>query len=126
MYSFDSRIRYSETDSEGKLTIENLIDYFQDCSTFQSEDLGVGFRYLRKQNLVWVLSFWQIEVDRLPGLCEHVTIGTFPYEFKGFFGYRNFFMQDEAGNYIARANSMWTLLNTENFKPMRPAEEMKK
>ena len=35
MYSFDSRIRYSETDADGRLTPEKLIDYFQDCSTFQ-------------------------------------------------------------------------------------------
>ena len=44
MYTFDSRIRYSETDSEGKLTMASIINYFQDCSTFQSEDLGLGWR----------------------------------------------------------------------------------
>ena len=39
MYQFQSRIRYSEVDSEGRLTMASLINYFQDCSTFQSEDL---------------------------------------------------------------------------------------
>ena len=34
MYAFDSRIRYSETDSEGYLTLDALLNYFQDCSTF--------------------------------------------------------------------------------------------
>lgn len=124
MYSFDSRIRYSETDSEGRLTLEALIDYLQDCSTFQSEDLGVGFKYLRERKQVWVLSAWQIVVDRLPDLCEHVTIGTFPYGFKGCFGHRNFFMKDEKGNYIAKANSLWTLLDTEHFKPALPSAEI--
>ena len=38
MYKFDGRIRYSEVDSERKLTVEKMIDYFQDCSSFQSED----------------------------------------------------------------------------------------
>ena len=33
MYAFDSRIRYSETDSEGYLTLDALLNYFQDCST---------------------------------------------------------------------------------------------
>ena len=42
MYTFDSRVRYSETDSGGKLTMASLINYFQDCSTFQAEELGVG------------------------------------------------------------------------------------
>ncbi len=100
------------------------MNYFQDCSTFQSEELGVGFSYLKERNLVWVLSSWQIVVDRYPDLCEHVTIGTFPYEFKGCFGHRNFFMKDSQGHYAARANSLWTLLDTDSFRPARITKEM--
>ena len=124
MYTFDSRIRYSETDSESKLTPEALLDYFQDCSTFHSEDLGIGMEYLNERNLFWVLVSWQIVVDRYPKLGERVTIGTFPYEFKGCFGYRNFCMLDEAGNYIAKANSLWTLLEKDTFRPGHPTQEM--
>lgn len=124
MYSFDGRIRYSETDSAGKLSLEGLLDYFQDCSTFHSEDLGLGVEYLKENKMVWVLSSWQIEIDRLPDLAEKVCIGTFPYDFKGCFGYRNFFMTDEKGNYLAKANTMWTLLDTENFRPLHPTELM--
>lgn len=124
MYSFETRIRYSETDKEGKLTLASLLDYFQDCSTFHSEDLGVGMKYLKEKNMVWVLSAWQIEMERFPEMAEHVTVGTFPYEFKGCFGYRNFFMQDKNGAYLAKANTMWTILHTENFRPAHPTEEM--
>ena len=48
MYTFSGRVRFSETDPDGILRMESLIDYFQDCSTFQSEDLGVGMDYLKK------------------------------------------------------------------------------
>ena len=64
MYTFEGRIRYSETDSEGKLTMASLINYFQDCSTFHSEELGLGVEYLKAEHLVWVLSAWQIVVER--------------------------------------------------------------
>ena len=74
MYTFESRIRYSETDSEGKLTIASLINYFQDCSTFQAEELGLGLDYLKERHMVWVLSSWQIVAERYPKLCEKVTI----------------------------------------------------
>ncbi|WP_318709089.1 acyl-[acyl-carrier-protein] thioesterase [Candidatus Acetatifactor stercoripullorum] len=124
MYTFDSRVRYSETDSEGKLTLSSLLNYFQDCSTFQSEELGMGISYLRERHLVWVLSSWQIVVDRYPGLCEKVQTGTFPYAFKGFLGYRNFTMTDSEGAYLARANSLWTLLCTDTEKPAMPPKEM--
>lgn len=124
MYTFETRIRYSETDKEGKLKLESLLDYFQDCSTFHSEDLGVGMKYLKEKNMVWVLSSWQIEVERFPELAERVTVGTFPYDFKGCFGHRNFFMQDADGVYLAKANTMWTILHMENFRPAHPTEDM--
>lgn len=126
MYTFESRVRYSETDCEGKLTMASLINYFQDCSTFQSEDLGLGLEYLKQKHLVWVLSSWQIVVDRYPKMGERVTIGTLPYDIKGFLGYRNFFMKEESGAYIARANSLWSLLNTETGRPAAVLEEMLK
>ena len=124
MYTFESRIRYSETDSEGKLTMASLVNYFQDCSTFQSEDLGVGLKYLKERNMVWVLSAWQIVVDRYPEIGEHVTIGTLPYDLKSFLGYRNFFMKDAKGNFLAKANSLWTLLDTRTGRPVAITEEM--
>ena len=65
MYSFDSRIRYSEVDSQGKITLTAILDYFQDCSTFHSEDLDVGLSYLAEKEIAWVLTSWQIEVNKL-------------------------------------------------------------
>lgn len=124
MYTFDSRIRYSETDCEGKLSMASLLNYFQDASTFHSEDLGVGVRYMEEIGQVWVLSSWQIIVDRYPDLGERVTVGTVPYDFKRFFGYRNFAMYDETGQRIAVANTLWTLLDLQTGKPVAASEEM--
>lgn len=124
MYSFDSKIRYSECDGQCKLRLEALLNYFQDASTFQSEDLGVGFSYLVPRNLVWVLAAWQIEVYRYPQLGEAVETGTLPYDFKGFVGSRNFFMRTKSGEMLAQANSVWTLLNFDSMKPTLPDAEM--
>lgn len=125
MYSFKSKIRYSETDCEGKLSMASLLNYFQDCSTFQSEELGVGLDYMEQNHIVWVLSSWQIVVNRYPGLCEEVVIGTLPYEFKGFLGYRNFVMRTPDGETLAVANSLWSLLDLNTGKPGAPSEELR-
>ena len=124
MYSYQTRIRYSELDETGYLKTESLLDYFQDCSTFHSEDIGLGVEYLKEQHLVWVLSSWQIVIERYPALGEIVTVGTAPYSFKGFIGYRNFLMEDEKGKRIACANTIWSLIDTENARPRRATEEM--
>ena len=124
MYSFDSRIRYSEVDNTGNLTFHALLDYFQDCSIFHSEDYGVGIAYLKEKQLAWVLISWQVEIARYPRIGECVRISTWPYDFKGFYGWRNFTMTDEAGNRLAWASSLWALLDTAAGRPVKLPQEM--
>lgn len=124
MYSYQSRIRYSELDETGHLKIESLLDYFQDCSTFHSEDIGLGVEYLKERHMVWVMSSWQIVVSRYPKLGETVTVGTAPYEFKGFIGFRNFLMEDQEGGRLACANTVWSLIDTESGRPVKPTARM--
>ncbi|SEK80935.1 Acyl-ACP thioesterase [Butyrivibrio sp. ob235] len=119
MYSFNSRIRYSETDIENYLTFESLIDYFQDCSTFQTQEGPATIEEMAKKGTAWVLNSWQVVVNRLPGLGERVVTGTVPYELNGFFGLRNFYMDTEDGERLAVANSVWTLINMEKGTPVR-------
>ncbi len=124
MYSFDSRIRYSECDSEGKLAVTALLNYFQDCSTMQSEDLGVGVKALHERGTLWVVNSWHIEIIRMPGLGERIETGTIPYEIRGFFGKRNFFMKDAAGQYLAKADSLWTYISMGTGVPERIPQDI--
>ena len=119
MYTFDSRIRYTETDLEQYLTIESLIDYFQDCSTFQTQEGPATIEYMEERGLAWVLNSWQVVVKRLPRLGERVVIGTVPYELKGFIGMRNFFMDTKEGERLAFANSVWSLIDLQKGSPSR-------
>lgn len=123
MYSFNSRVRFSETDTDRKLSITGLMNYLQDCSIFQSEDLGAGFAYLDKTKRSWLLSAWNVEVVRRPDVAEEITIGTWPYDFKGIYGLRNFAIYDKEGNYLVKADSCWFLTDMETGKPVRPTEE---
>lgn len=119
MYEYKIRIGFSDCDTNKTFTLTSLIDAFQDCSTFQSEDLGVGFDVLTQNNLVWVINYWELNILRLPKLCDYVTVGTYPYDFKGCFGFRNFYMKDEKDEYIVKANSMWTLVDTISSRPSK-------
>ena len=124
MFQYESKVRFSETDEKRKLTIEAIVDYFQDCSTFQTEELGVGFSYLLPRNLTWILLYWQIVVDEFPSLGEKITISTIPYDFKGFLGKRNFFMEKEDGTMVAKADSLWSLLDMQKMIPAKVPEEV--
>ena len=122
-YEFDGRVRYSEIDHRGTMTLPALINYFQDCSTFHSEAVGLGMERLKHDRKAWVLSYWQVIVDRYPKLREKITTGTFATEFKGLYGNRNFYMKDGSGEMIARANSIWVFMDLEKGRPARPTAE---
>ena len=124
MYTFESRVRYSEVGEDGRMTLQSLLDYFQDCSTFHSEDIGLGVDYFRQIHQVWLLSAWQICVNRYPKVYEQIVIGTAPYDFRGFIGCRNFEMKTKEGEVLAYANSIWSLMDTEKMVPVKPNEKM--
>ncbi len=122
-YTFDTRIRYSECNHRGTLTLPGIINYLQDCSTFQSEDIGFGVEKIKEQKRAWILSYWQIVVERYPKMMEKVTVGTFASKFKGIIGERNFFLNDAEGRRIVSAASVWVHMDTERMRPVRPSEE---
>lgn len=123
MYSFESRVRYSEVDENQELTMTGIINYFQDCSTFQSEDLGLGIDYLSARHRAWWLSSWRIVIERKPVLGEQIVISTWPYDFKGIYGYRNFVIRDRQGADLVRGDSAWFFFDTAAGKPVRVQEE---
>lgn len=71
-YSFKGRVRYSEIGENGCLTLPGIQDYYQDCCTFQSESIGQGMEVLENRQRAWVLSSWQIIVERYPKMGESI------------------------------------------------------
>ena len=126
MYAFKSKVRYSETGSDGLLTPVMILNYFQDSSTMQSEELGVGIEYLSEYRAAWVLNFWQLDIIQRPALGQEIEILTFPYEFRGVIGRRNYQMSGLGGEVLARANAIYTLMNMEKHVPFKPDEKMLK
>ena len=124
IYQFDSRVRYSEVDENRRITLLSILNYFQDCSSFHSEKIGVGIDYLNKRQCAWVLSSWQIVLGELPVFGQEITVQTWPYSFKGFLGERNFCIRDEKGEKLAWANTLWTYVDLKTGHPTRvPKEE---
>lgn len=124
MYSFQTRVRYSECNTKHEASLTALLDYLQDCCTFQSEQLEIGVEYLSVHHVAWILSSWQVDILRYPKLGEQLTIYTWPYDIKGFYGLRNFKIEDAAGEMILKANSVWVFIDMQSGKPVRPSAEM--
>ena len=129
MYSFTSRVRYSEIDERGALSVTSLIDYLQDCSTFHSESLGRGLDHVRETGLAWLLSAWEIEIRELPRFCDEIRVSTWATGAKGLRAGRNFTIcaaDDASGAHpLVRADSSWFLFDSNAGRPVRlPREEI--
>lgn len=123
-YQFQSKVRYSEVDEDGRLTLTAVLNYFQDCCTFHSEEVGLGMRRLRAAHRGWVLSSWQVVVERYPELGEKLVVETWPYDFKGFLGNRNFLLRTGTGEVLCKANTLWSFVDTDTGMPtkLRPED----
>lgn len=124
MYYLDKTVSFSETAPDCKIRITELIDYYQDACTRQSADAGVGLDVLRRQGYGWVVSSWQIVVNRYPSLDEKVRVGTAPYQFKGVMGMRNFRLETYDGEVLSYANSIWSFIDIEKLTLARVTPEV--
>lgn len=123
MYEMTTRIRFSDIGRDGKLRIYELPKLFQDCSIEHSESLGIGIPFLQPRHLAWLLTSWQIDIERLPDYNEIVRIQTWPYEFKSSFGYRNYRMIGEDNEVIVQGYALWLHTDIQEMKPVRVLEE---
>lgn len=124
MYQMDGRVRYSEVDEDRRIKLVSILDYFQDCCTFHSEDVGGGIEYLKEHQYAWLLASWQIVIKDYPRLGEKIKVCTMPYDFKGFYGFRNLLLKNESGAVAAYANSNWIFVDTVTGKPKRIPPEV--
>lgn len=123
MYEMQTRVTYSQVNSELKANMAAIANYFQDCTLFHSESLGKGLKDVEQRKKAWFLSSWQIQVIRYPEFGEEITVRTWPHAFKGISGHRNFDILDADGNRIVQANSIWTFMDLEKMQPVKPSEE---
>lgn len=124
MYSYDAIARYTELGCSMTARPSTIANYFQDCAILQSEEVGIGIKYLNEKQRAWFLLSWQIVVDRYPVLMEKLKVRTWAYDFKGFLGYRNIDILDEAGNRIVYGASIWSYMDTAVMKPVRIEPEV--
>ncbi len=122
-FTFAGKVRFSEVDHTKHLSLPGVINYFQDCTTFQSESLNLGTDYFEEHHRAWILSYWHVVVDRYPKMAEDIFTTTWAANFKGMLGDRNFIMRDKDGNKLAYGKSIWVYMDTERKRPARPLPE---
>ena len=125
MYTIDGRIRYSECDENGTLSLLGMLNYLQDCTIFHTEDLFHGESDLTRRGLAWLIAAWQIRIERLPRFCDRISVSTWCHSMTKTLAGRNFVMTDEAGTPLVRADSLWFVFDAAAGRPVRIPDDQR-
>ncbi|MDD4425476.1 MAG: thioesterase [Mariniphaga sp.] len=98
-------------DRFGKLSTAFMFYQMQEIAWEHANLLGFGYHHLKQENQFWVLSRLQVKIDRRPVWTEKFTLKTWSRGTDGFYGYRDFVFEDNAGNDLIRATSSWLILD---------------
>ena len=116
-------IHYYEVNSRMRCKLSTIINFFEDVGTQQSESLGGGIEYCRKNNCGWVFYKYDVKMHRYPIFGETISITTQPVGFKKFYGLRKYIIKDEEGNAIGEGSALFFLIDLEKRRPMRIQDE---
>ncbi|MBE5953699.1 MAG: hypothetical protein E7257_06030 [Lachnospiraceae bacterium] len=123
MYTYSKKILFSDIDQGARMSLAGIMNALQDCVNINSESIGKGIDYLLKTRRTWFAINWYIEINRYPKMFEDVLVKTWPYDFTSSMGYRNVIIEDETGQVIVAADSIWTLVDLDSGRPIRITEE---
>ena len=108
-----------EVGPQGHVTLAALCRYFQEAAWNHAEALGAGYKHLRQQNKLWVLSRLAMKIEHYPAWGEKLSVETWPRFTKSVFAWRDFEMFDQQGQRCAAGTSAWLVLDAVRRKPLR-------
>lgn len=122
----DYFIHYYDTGNNKRLSIANLMKYFEDIALLQSENVSLGLNYYEQNDIAWLLFKWDIRIKSLPSYKDTIKVITQPIGFKKYYAYRKFEVQNSDGETLVEADSIWLLVNTKVRRPIQIIEDMYK
>ena len=116
-FSIPYQIPFYETNITHQVKLPHLLAFSLQVSGMQSESLGdTDKEVFDKYGLVWIVTDYAIEIDRLPRYNEKVTITTEAVSYNKIFCYRNFYITDETGQQIMLFKTTFALMDYETRK----------
>ena len=116
-FEYSMKIPFDMSDVNGFIKIPQLILLSLQVSGMQSIELGMSDMYiLENYNLVWIITDYNMKIDRLPVFDEKITIETYAMSHNRLFCYRAFNIKDEEGNTIIEMVATFVLMDRDTRK----------
>ena len=106
-------LRGYECDAFGRLSIPALMNFMQESANRNAIDYGIGIADLERQGFGWMLMRFQLRMHQYPRYGQTINVITYPTTVEKYFIYRDFRVEDTAGNLLADATSIWLVFGIE-------------
>jgi medium-chain acyl-[acyl-carrier-protein] hydrolase len=123
VFSFESRIRFSEVDERARLTLPSMINYLQDCATFHGEEGNVGVYWTMAHRKMWVLASLRLKIEDYPRFAEEIRVSTWATGFHSSIGFRDFAIDRTDGRRLVSGKSEWVFLDQDTSVPTEVTED---
>lgn len=104
------------TDQYGKASICSLFHFMLEAAWSHAQVMDWGYDRLKSHHMFWVLSRMYLEVEKYPSWQDDITLRTWSAGTDGMFAYREFLIENTAGDILLRANTAWLILDQESKK----------
>ena len=101
-----------ETNAEREISLPLLTSKLIDIATEHANHLEIGNPFMPNNHTGWVLSRLTIEMKQYPTVDSRYKISTWIESCNRHFSERAFSIEDEAGNPLGYARSIWMVLDT--------------
>ena len=104
----------AECNAQQEMSLPLLAQKLIDVATEHANHLGIGNPDMPDPDTGWVLSRLTIEMDRYPRENTDYSVTTWVEDWNRHFSRRAFSIEDNDGNVIGYARSIWMVLNTKD------------
>jgi acyl-ACP thioesterase len=110
----------SDVDRFRRLRLSVLFRMFQDLLVVHAEALGAGRAATLDRGFLWIVSKVRLEFSRVPEYGEAVVLKTWPGKMGNVLFPRHYLLESAGGEALARASSLWALMDCEKRTPVVP------
>ena len=107
------KVRSYECGPDGRVTLPNVCNYFQEAASLHASSLGLGKGDFAAagENISWVLTKLVVKMTRYPVWEDEVTVETFPRGGRKIVAWRDFELKDAKGETLGVASSEWMIID---------------
>jgi len=115
-YQREYLLRTSDFDEKVHLQPFSVLDLFQCVAGGHAEELGIGFKAMLEQNLLWVVTREKYVVEKQPPMHSAVRVRTWPLK-PGSIGFqREYIIETLQGETLVRGSSEWMIIDSRDRK----------